>query len=111
MGAVPGSRETSGVLKAEYKRLDIGGLTCWKAMQEVEVGVEVGGTGIMGGDNEGVAGTVSAVPADSQGGDGTAMVVHNSGGVIPAEKKKERKIRNVWAVPFYRESEKNRLLL
>ena len=31
--------------------------------------------------------------------------------VDPLTGKKERKVRNVWAVPFYRESEKNRLLL
>ena len=55
MGAVPGSREASGVSKPEYKRLDIDDLTCCKAMQEVEVGVEVGGTRLVGGDNEGVA--------------------------------------------------------
>ncbi|QDZ19242.1 hypothetical protein HOP50_02g17570 [Chloropicon primus] len=33
------------------------------------------------------------------------------GDTSTASVKKERKIRNVWAVPFYRESEKNKLLL
>jgi len=50
-------------------------------------------------------------PPGQQGGAQVSLQSGVAKVVDPLTGKKERKVRNVWAVPFYRESEKNRLLL